>query len=347
MPATPFLAVCFPNMKHSYGEALTFLKNSTDYSFLEIDTRYEENFKKVLSLVDSDALFISNTNVEFSTFLIENTLKVLIVDTLYWMWNDVPKQYAEHPYFIAQSYYGDNIANLPTQKICKPIIDYKLWEDQIAPTSDDVLISFGGMAEPGDHTYFIEYANWMVKKIADIIPNNLKNIHVVGGLFSVENEKYHDKNIHYLGALSPLEYSYLVRKCKYLFVSPGLTSLYELLVNKHSFCLLPGLNVSQVYQVYHYNKENPCSNSILWPDVEKLIYNFNILPELEGINYLEHYLNKELDKDAVDFVNPARVYFESLERGKGFVEKTVYKQIFNHPGINELVLYYLGRMEEE
>lgn len=33
MPATPFLAVCFPNMKHSYVEGFQMSATSSGYQF--------------------------------------------------------------------------------------------------------------------------------------------------------------------------------------------------------------------------------------------------------------------------------------------------------------------------
>lgn len=87
----------------TYGEAKEFLEKNLNNHIISIDTRYEKNFDKLLNYINKKDIIVVNTNVELSVYLLKKGYKVLTVDTLYWMWNNVPKIYTQNPYFIAQT----------------------------------------------------------------------------------------------------------------------------------------------------------------------------------------------------------------------------------------------------
>lgn len=174
----------------TYGEALKLLMDSTDFLYIELDTRVESNFEQFDELISKDDLIISNTNVELSTFLIENGFNIIVVETLYWMWNSLPKTYCDYKRFIAQAYYGKSVSELSPKDVCKPIINYEVWRKTEKIDANAVLISFGGMSEPGDNSYLIENALEMVEIISGFFEGSGFEIYVVGGLYVKANAKY-------------------------------------------------------------------------------------------------------------------------------------------------------------
>ncbi len=213
----------------TYGEALQFLQKSTTYAYIEVDTRSEQEFNKISNVASKDDLFIVNTNIEFGTFLLQNDYKVLIIDTLYWMWNSAPLEYINHPYFIYQTYYGASVRDFPRHEECRPLINYDLWTESVRCKKSSALISFGGMSEPGDNTYIVNSAKAIIESIVDCLPEYITDIYVVGGLF--DKKQFFDDSIkiHIVGCVDANEFHTVACECKYIFLSPGLTSVYEML----------------------------------------------------------------------------------------------------------------------
>lgn len=319
----------------TYGEALDFLIQSTNYSYVEIDTRDEQNFVIALEkTADADA-YIVNTNIEFAEFLLKNNKKTLIVDTLYWMWNSAPSIYVDHKYFIQQVYYGDRINNFPDKLTCKPLIDYKLWHPHRPNTDQEALIAFGGMAEPGDHPYFLDYSCWLVNYIEKLIPESIKKIHVVGGLFNRSRSYDFSERVKVWGSLTADKFNSIVKQSKYIFQETGLTSLYEMLSSQRLFCLLPGLSVSQVYQGYEFERACDYAHCLFWPQMRELVERFSVLPELDGLAYLENYLVNRLNRNNLNYDNIIKNYINSVDNHE-YIPCKITEQIFSFPSITDL-----------
>lgn len=325
----------------TYGEALKFLIDSTDFSYIELDTRVESNFEQFDKLISKDDLIISNTNVELSTFLIENSFNLIVVDTLYWMWNSLPKTYCDYKRFIAQAYYGKSVSELSPKDVCKPIINYEMWRKTDEIDANAVLVSFGGMAEPGDNSYLIENALQMVEIISDYFKASGSEIYVVGGLFDKNVDYGVDKNVHIVGQLDKVKYRTLVDRCKYLFLSPGLTTIYEMAFAKRTFCLLPGLNVSQIYQVYQLNKECGYPYCVLWPSTEELVNKFSAIPELEGIDLLRNYLLEKSPQKTALFREILQSYKNCVDNCVDTIFTDNLYAIFENKAIEALIEKYV------
>lgn len=331
----------------TYGEALDFLKKSTDFKYFEIDTRIEENFKKASEIFNNkDDIFIVNTNFEFATYLIKNNFNVISIDTLYWMWNKVDETYKTYPYIISQVYYGRNIGELPSKPECKPIINYDLWTNIYKDNNDSVLISFGGMSEPGSNSFVIKNANLMIEEIKKNLPKTIRKINIIGGLFD-KNHYFEDgREINVLGLVGAKDFYKVMTESKYVFLSPGLTCLYETLLSEKPFCLLPGLNVSQIYQVYDFNKICNYKYCILWPDSQSLIEQFDRLPELDGLKLLENYLSCENKILKTDFKNVILDFVKNVDENKWVIDKKLKENIFNRENVEDLVCKMLLEMEK-
>lgn len=331
----------------TYGESLDYLKKCSSYKYLEIDTRDENVFSDLLKIITMDDFVIVNTNVELSCFWLERGYKVLVVDTLYWMWNKVPEEYINNQNMITQVYFGRKIGQLPQKKECRPLIDYNIWKKNDVKKSDYVLISFGGMAEPVEGDFVLKNAQLIIDKIVENLPENVKKVYVIGGLFSKRQYEYKDICIEILGSVNNVRHRELVEECKYLFYSPGLTSIFELLYSNRLFCLLPGLNVSQIYQIYDFHNYFEYPFCIMWREYEELVKHFDEMPELEGLTYLYDYLLNRASLDDIDFQSIISEYVYDVDYAVNVVEKKKIDRIFECESVEELASLYLSRMSKQ
>lgn len=329
----------------TFAEACDFLKESTKYDYLEFDTRDERNFEEISKHFSHDDIIITNTNVEFSTFLIKNDFKVITIDTLYWMWNKVDSCYKNWPYIISQVYYGDNKGNLPKKKECRPIIDYSEWQQYSHHTDRSALISFGGMSEPNFSDYLINYSNLIIEEIIKNLPKDITKINIIGGLLEKISYLKNGIEINVLGTVNPETYRNLLSSSKYVFLSPGLTGTYEVLFCKKPFCLLPGLNVSQIYQVYDFKNSFDYKYCIIWPEVETLINAFNKQSELESLSFLRDYLLKSNRILKTDFKNVIRNFTQDIDNGDYYFNDYVCSKLFNNEKVETLVENMLLQIE--
>jgi len=330
----------------TYGEAKEFLEKNLNNHIISIDTRYEKNFDKLLNYINKKDIIVVNTNVELSVYLLKKGYKVLTVDTLYWMWNNVPKIYTQNPYFIAQTYYGQNITKLPLKIECRPIINYDIWKPESVLKNANVLISFGGMAEPGEHTFILKYAHFIIRHIISCFHNiNIDTFYVVGGLFSKQDKNKYNKKVKIIDSLEAGKYKKLVNKCSYIFLSPGLTSLYEMMYAQRKFCLLPGLSVSQVYQVNHFKEKFNFPFCIVWKDSSSLIKKFDKLPELEALTCFESYMNSLKESD-INFEKVISEYIKSVNHSQYYwINNKEIKRIYNKRDFTEIAVHMLKQME--
>lgn len=329
----------------TYGEALEYLRECTSYKYYEIDTRSENGFNDLVKILTLDDYIIVNTNVELSCFLLERKYKVLVIDTLYWMWNQVPKEYTKNHNIIAQVYFGRGIGQLPHKEECKPIIDYNVWKKCEVKNSDCALISFGGMSEPADPNFILASAQLIIDKIVENLPDNVKIVYVLGGLFVKRKYEFNNKWVEVLGTVNNVKHRELVEECKYLFYSPGLTSLYELMWSERLVCLLPGLCVSQVYQNYDFHNYFEYPHCIMWKEYEELIKHFDAMPELEGLAYLHDYLLKSASLNDIDIMAIISEYAYAVDHGVNGMKKEKRDKIFNCKSVDELVPLYLNNMD--
>lgn len=325
----------------TYGEALDYLKECTSYRYLEIDTRVEGGFYDLQKELTLEDYIIVNTNIELSCFLLERGYKVLVIDTLYWMWNHVPQEYVQNNSIITQVYYGRGIGKLELKEECSPIIDYNIWTNKVVKKDDCALISFGGMSEPLNADFILENAKKMIDKIVVNLPDSVNTVYVIGGLFNESSYVMNHRCIKIMGMVNNIKHRELVEKCKYLFYSPGLTSLYELLASERLMCLLPGLNVSQIYQNYDFYQFFEYPYCIMWKEHRKLISYFDRSSELEGLDYLHNYLLNEASLDDIDISAIISEYTYAVDNNLDVIKKEKREKLFNHKSVDELVSEYL------
>lgn len=325
------------------SKALEFLCMSSSLGYYDLDTRNEACFDQIRKFASTDDIFISNTNVEFSTYLLERNYKTVVIDTLYWMWNSIPSIYENHKLFIQQAYYGNPRASFLQKKTCAPIIDYSLWEssEENFYKSDEALLTLGGMEEPGDFSYIIRGSEVLISHITAVLKKHgIKRLHLVGGLTKLIpyiNSNGVDLIVH--GIVSPIEMVSLTKVCKYIFANPGLTALYELANANCSVFFLPGFNVSQIYQVSALQSALNYKNCVVWEDFEEMQRYFDVSTEHAGLDYLRRYfIDVEKHINNLNIDNKISKYIEDVN--DDIIEnqlQEVKKLVFGYPKISEIL----------
>ncbi len=100
---------------------------------------------------------------------------------------------------------------------------------------------------------------------------------------------------------------------------------------------MPGLNVSQIYQVYQFSKECGYSYCIQWPDAERLVKKFSEIPELEGINVIRRYLSDLAIVHTIDFGSVVIKYIDAVNKGAISYKNNVYTRLFECPQVDVII----------
>ena len=290
----------------STGGALNFARKALpEMPFYNIDTSNENEFTKFLDLIPKDASIPSNTNPEFTLWASTKGYKVAAIDTLSWMWNEAPKCIDIVKPYIAQYYFGSfqdpAIDPRETEKLfyVRPIIDYTSWSGRNWHKRDGcALIGFGGMGNPFDLHLEKQYAQWILDCIIPYLlkSNFVDRIHIVGGLLDKTllpgTLKPYSKKLIVEGPLTPNDYQELLCRSQFCFLTPGLSSIYEVACAGLNPLFLPGSNVSQVFQSVDLSRIVEYRSVALWPDAERIYESISNISEKEATAILSKHLRK-------------------------------------------------------
>lgn len=151
--------------------------------------------------------------------------------------------------------------------------------------------------------------------------------------------------INILGVLSPKKYFEVLSSSSYVFLSPGLTGLYEVLACKKPFCLLPGLNVSQIYQICDFKETLNFKYCIAWPEADRMVAIFNKQPELESLSYLRDYLLTTNRISEIDFKTTISNFVNDVENNNYYVNEQELYKLFKNQKVEDLVVEMIKQIE--
>jgi len=318
--------------------AAAILASKANATILKIDTTKENNFQQLSQIMNKEQdIVITNTNLEFAEWLIANNYKCIIVDTLFWMWNDIPKKLQNYPNYIALKYYVEVNRGFPV-RFCRPILDY-VQLDSIAHNKQahKVLITFNGMAEPLDNKVIVDFAyklcDAVLHRLIKVIPQmKMEDITIVGGLLSRENASKHGihPKVRVLSSVEKNAYMYELAQSDYIFALPGLNSIYELSYLRKHFFLFPAFNVSQMFQLEDFRMtQYPYSYN--WKNTKQLLNEFKNISEIEGIQNLLEYITFNIDKE-IPFLEA------EVERYILGIPQKIDINVFDESGCKEIIL---------
>lgn len=297
----------------SDGVSLEFAKNCIKAAkYIEFDTSDVSIFDRLICVLDKDSLIISNTNIDFCKWCIENGYRIIGIDTLFWMWNEDLTFISKMEGYIIQDYFSDlmlkkcnNKEYKDKLKITSPLVNYKLIEKNRTNNirQKEVLIAFGGMATPYNKDVILKYYEYILRGLLNKLNkcDRVDIVHIVGGLVNKNDSigfENQNLNIIYEGPLEPERYINLL-SCEYVFICPGLTSIYEACaINAYTY-ILPGFSVSHILQAMDLEKCTGYEYIGHWPKSAYFYDKVKEIPENEGTALLQDYLRKELIKNTI------------------------------------------------
>lgn len=170
-------------------------------------------------------------------------VKVIYIDSLPFMWNELDIIPYEVDYYCAQKYPG--FVKNPVLEKVKNL----LWVDPIVIncsepniSNNKIVINFGGLHSPyGDGQSYIEL---ILKSLLKIVP--LEKICVTGGdnVVRLTNNLFPEISCH---TYVHEQFLNLVLNSELFFTSPGLTTIYETCNMNIKTIILPPQNLSQFY----------------------------------------------------------------------------------------------------
>lgn len=91
----------------STGAALRFChEHMPGLTYHDLDTSSPVGREAFRSIVPAGSLVVTNTNPEFASWAVRQGYDVGVIDTLDWMWNELPPDLAGARFHLAQTFFG-------------------------------------------------------------------------------------------------------------------------------------------------------------------------------------------------------------------------------------------------
>jgi hypothetical protein len=241
-------------------------------------------------LIDQADLVVSNTDPVFAAACMERGAKVIVVDTLFWMWDHIPPILLEAERYIVQD-FGD--AEAQFKRLGRPQ-DFlqvgALTSHQPPPVPltrrvSSIHVSFGGcdclLVDPQRDPYPGLMLELLENALAAALPHRWDVLLCCGDRTACSLQP-RDKRIT-VSTLSNQDYLKSMRQAKAALLSPGLTSTLEVLQAETPVFFFPPQNYSQVLQLSAYRKANVAPYSFTWADAYPEFALPPYLPEEEAV----------------------------------------------------------------
>jgi len=258
----------------AFGTSKELGEKAGIFNVVDCNSEDAYDLEKYKCLFEGADVFVTVMNPIAAKFALEAKVPVVYIDSLFWMWDSVPKEFSGIDKYFVQNFFNSKeaLANYPFLKNVEfvgPIIDDSL---KIQEKKEDfVLVNFGGM-----ESALIQ------------VGINSNYPFVVGGLIIEELEKSgqkaficgNDKVLKKLmkgrklkniivGGRSHKEFLELLRRTKLLITTPGLTTTFEAFHYNAPVVFLPPENYSQFLNLKIFRQNDVANDSFHWMDLYK------------------------------------------------------------------------------
>lgn len=263
----------------------------------EIDTSVLD--KSLISeVIDKYDVIISVLNPEFGEIALERGKRLIVIDSLFYMWKEISSVWKNCDLLIIQSLYNEKKRikkeSLKNAQIVGPIISNKIQKEA---SDNKLLINFGGADYP-----YLDMPDLIPQFICDLI----EYINVFNGF------KYKTITIgpRYCEKLNVLkEYGFNIMSCSHndflselqttemLLTIPGLTTSFEAFSLGIPTLFLPPLNYSQYRNLKIFEEFGIAGDSINWDKIYK--FDDNKIIESKGVKKIESFLFNSLQDKCI------------------------------------------------
>ena len=243
-------------------------------------------------------LVISVMNPQFARIALSQKAKLVIVDSLFYMWDRIDPVWEQCDLLVIQSFSGEKerlesmSCNLPNAYLVGPIVSPKI----IACSSKqnhNLIINFGGADYPFVKSFdkIASFIRQLVtpldnmtsfeNKIVSIGPRCAKSLQNLNSFGFHVNTFSHDA---FLNELS---------QAQLLLTIPGLTTAFEAFHMGIPTFFLPPLNYSQFHNLRKFRSLDAAKGGVHWDDLYPTLSNQQ-LPEEEGVQLIESLIGRTL-----------------------------------------------------
>lgn len=326
------------------GVALEQAKMSGLFAdYIECETYLEDEVRKQ-AIFQKAKWIISFENPSGAICGIQENKHVFYVDNLFWMWDRVPKELHDvDVYFASETMDLDK----NVERIGKPIKNFQkvgpLREFKKATSQEmdnRILINLGGAES------FLEDHSTILNMYEVILRNFFGSLNgvfdgeivVCGGnrVISALKERHWEKKVHFR-SFSNAEYLEIMKKSKYLIMSPGLGNFYEVMSTSPEVFMLPPINYSQFLQLKNYIQYDVGITTLNWDAFDWYVRVPDYISEDEGVSLVKENCDlficetesqKVLCRKMLEYISDGSS--NCITKRKAFIEKC------NRNGIDEV-----------
>lgn len=278
----------------STGGAVDFLRAQLPGAAVhDLDTFTPTAWPAFRDIAAPGSLIISATNPEFAAWAIRQGYRVGLIDTLDWMWPDLPEVLNDAEFHLVQAYFGASRPRPgPRREIVRPIVDPALWPAASpSPRPRTALIGLGGMHLPGRDELVATYVRWLLRTVLPILlDHGTTEITIAGGRADLPDLVPARWRTHSAITTRPgmdrRHYARAVHTAEHVIASPGLASIYECAASRLTPLWQPGYSMSMLLQCGHLQATGyPYVAD--WPWLDEATDHIAGLPEAEGLRYVD------------------------------------------------------------
>jgi hypothetical protein len=286
----------------STGSALKYWRERfPGSSYIDVDTFTSDSVLWQRKIGRGNRI-ISSTNPIFASWAIDAGNDVGIVDTLDWMWDELPNNLGSARFYHVQSYLISSRSAAQrhgfTVQFTGPMSN-PLRPSSTKKAAENLVISFGGMESPRGEAFVGRYVNWILSEISPTLKASAEpySVWIFGGLPNLDSYvplallEESVSSVHvYAGASHDFFMSALHRGL-HVLLAPGLTTLYECGALHCDPFLLPGYNMSMLLQARTI-RELGYPHLVEPPDTNNLIGRLSTMSEHEGLPRVESLIGQ-------------------------------------------------------
>lgn len=277
------------------GSSLELAKKSVFFSkFIEIDTT-TDNSVIPNDVIDNYDFALSVINPVFGEKILRRGKKLIVIDSLFYMWKSIPQVWKECDLLIIQSFNGEaerlKVEPIPNAHIVGPIISSFSVKNDNAP-KNQVILNFGGADYPyiKNDTIIPEFVESIISNLGALKMYSEK--HVAIGPRYLEKLVSLEKYGYKIGTYSHEEFMGLIKSSDMVLTIPGLTTTFESFSSSIPTLFLPPMNYSQLLNLQKLQQYGVADFSFNWDAFYEVP--FQILEENKGVEMVESFLTRSI-----------------------------------------------------
>lgn len=309
-PVSKLLSLCeLLNKRHQLdfigsGCSLALAMHSNIFNkYIQCETTTFVEARK-MSFSDYDAV-ISIMNPSFAKFVLEQRCKLIIVDSLFYMWDAIDYTWNQCDLLLIQAFWGEqerlqNSKHSNNAHIVGPIVSTKMTKPNIK-YKNLLLINFGG----ADYPHFKNFDNvsLFIRMLVDHISilNKFERKIVSIGPRCINVLKHLESTNLKVRTFSHDEFLELLSGASMLLTVPGLTTTFESFHLGVPTFFLPPLNYSQLLNLRRFRALGLSNMGFCWDDYLPELMP-EILPEKDGVQMIEELISKAIKDKKLFFI---------------------------------------------